>query len=57
MLTAAHCVRKKLFVRLGEHNLEVIDNTEVEFRVEASFKHLEYDKRTVDNDVAMLRYV
>lgn len=55
VLTAAHCVRKKLFVRLGEHNLEVTDNTELEFRVKESFEHMEYDKQTVDNDVAMLR--
>lgn len=55
VLTAAHCVRKKLFIRLGEHNLEVIDGSEVEFRVELAIKHPKYDKRTVDNDVAMLR--
>lgn len=32
VLTAAHCVRKKLFIRLGEHNLEVNDGSEIEFR-------------------------
>lgn len=56
VLTAAHCVRKKLFIRLGEHNLEVHDGSEIEFRVELAIKHPKYDKRTVDNDVAMLRY-
>lgn len=55
VLTAAHCVRKKLFVRLGEHNLEVIEGSEIEFRVRIAIKHPKYDKRTVDNDVAMLR--
>lgn len=55
VLTAAHCVRKKLFIRLGEHNLEVNDGSEIEFRVELAIKHPKYDKRTVDNDVAMLR--
>lgn len=57
MLTAAHCVRRKLFVRLGEHNLEVEDGSEQQFRVEFTIKHPKYDKRTVDNDVAMLRLV
>lgn len=55
VLTAAHCVRKKLFVTLGEHNLAITDGTELEFRVEAAVKHRWYNKKTVDNDVAMLR--
>lgn len=55
VLTAAHCVRKKLYVRLGEHNLDVDDGTEIQFRIEYTVKHPKYDKRTVDNDVAMLR--
>uniref|UniRef100_A0A1B0GK59 Putative trypsin-like serine protease n=1 Tax=Lutzomyia longipalpis TaxID=7200 RepID=A0A1B0GK59_LUTLO len=55
IITAAHCVRKRLYVRLGEHNLEVKDGTEVEYRVEYAIKHPKYDKKTVDNDVAMLK--
>lgn len=55
ILTAAHCVRKRLYVRLGEHNLEIKDGTEVEYRVEQAIKHPKYDKRTVDNDVALLK--
>lgn len=42
-------------MRLGEHNLEVPDRTEVEYRVEYAIKHPKYDKKTVDNDVAMLK--
>lgn len=57
VLSASHCVRKRLYVRLGEHNLEVNDGTELEYRVELSIKHPKYDKKTVDNDVAMLRFV
>lgn len=56
MLTAAHCVRKKLFVRLGEFNLETKDGNEIEHRIRTAIKHPKYDKQTVDNDVAMLRY-
>lgn len=33
------------------------DGTELEYRVELSIKHPKYDKKTVDNDVAMLRFV
>lgn len=50
-------MRKKLYVRLGEHNLEITDGSEIEYKIESSIKHPKYDKRTVDNDVAMLRFV
>ncbi|KAH8397498.1 hypothetical protein KR222_008324 [Zaprionus bogoriensis] len=55
VLTAAHCVRKVLYVRLGEHNLEYEDGTEMQLRVLKSYKHPNYDKPTVDSDVALLR--
>ncbi|KAH8369801.1 hypothetical protein KR093_000993 [Drosophila rubida] len=55
VLTAAHCVRKVLYVRFGEHNLSYDDGTEVTLRVKTSFKHPNFDKRTVDSDVALLR--
>lgn len=56
VLTAAHCVRKRLYVRLGEHNIQSHDGTEVELKIEYAIKHPKYDKKTVDNDVALLRY-
>ncbi|XP_023169900.2 uncharacterized protein LOC111598738 [Drosophila hydei] len=55
VLTAAHCVRKVLYVRFGEHNLDYEDGTEVQLRVLKSYKHPSFDKRTVDSDVALLR--
>ncbi|XP_017071315.1 uncharacterized protein LOC108107983 [Drosophila eugracilis] len=55
VLTAAHCVRKVLYVRIGEHNLNYEDGTEVQLRVMKSFTHPNFDKRTVDSDVALLR--
>ncbi|KAL1401299.1 hypothetical protein pipiens_006721 [Culex pipiens pipiens] len=55
ILTAAHCVRKRLFARLGEHHLQQPDGSEIEFRIDFSIKHPRYDKKTVDNDVALLR--
>ncbi|KAH8240235.1 hypothetical protein KR032_012359 [Drosophila birchii] len=55
VLTAAHCVRRVLYVRLGEHNLDYEDGTEVQLRVMKSFIHPNFDKRTVDSDVALLR--
>ncbi|XP_043646666.1 uncharacterized protein LOC122615685 [Drosophila teissieri] len=55
VLTAAHCVRKVLFVRIGEHNLNYEDGTEIQLRVMKSYTHPNFDKRTVDSDVALLR--
>ncbi|KAG8290130.1 hypothetical protein J6590_089441 [Homalodisca vitripennis] len=54
VLTAAHCVRKRLYVRLGEHNLAEKEGTELEMRVEYAVTHPLYDVDTVDNDVALL---
>ncbi|XP_063977925.1 prostasin-like isoform X2 [Diachasmimorpha longicaudata] len=55
VLTAAHCIRKRLYVRLGEHDLAVKEGTELEFRVDSVIVHPDYDVDTVDNDVALLR--
>ncbi|XP_033210972.1 coagulation factor X isoform X3 [Belonocnema kinseyi] len=55
VLTAAHCIRKRLFVRIGEHDLTVKEGTELELRVDSMMIHPEYDADTVDNDVALLR--
>ncbi|XP_061392951.1 uncharacterized protein LOC133328397, partial [Musca vetustissima] len=55
VLTAAHCVRKVLYVRLGEHNLDHEDGTELHLKVLKSYKHPNFDKKTVDSDVALLK--
>jgi serine protease 56 len=54
-LTASHCVRKRLYVVLGEHNLNVKDGSEIEYRIQTAIKHPKYNKKTVDSDIAMLR--
>ncbi|RVE47080.1 hypothetical protein evm_008264 [Chilo suppressalis] len=55
VVTAAHCVRKKLYVRLGEHDLLIRGPRELEMRVTEAVIHPRYDPDTVVNDVAMLR--
>ncbi|CAG4937724.1 unnamed protein product [Colias eurytheme] len=55
VVTAAHCVRKRLYVRLGEHDLLIRSYGEVEMRVTEAVIHPQYDPDTVVNDVAMLR--
>ncbi|KAK0085339.1 hypothetical protein PV325_005380 [Microctonus aethiopoides] len=55
VLTAAHCIRKRLFVRLGEHDLTLKENTELELNVDSVIIHPDYNAYTVDNDIALLR--
>ncbi|RLU22998.1 hypothetical protein DMN91_005276 [Ooceraea biroi] len=55
VLTAAHCIRKRLYVRIGEHDLTIKEGTELELRIDSVTIHPKYDADTVDNDVALLR--
>ncbi|CAH0627104.1 unnamed protein product [Chrysodeixis includens] len=55
VVTAAHCVRKRLYVRLGEHDLLLRNYGELEMKVSEAVIHPHYDPDTVVNDVAMLR--
>ncbi|CAL1261129.1 unnamed protein product [Larinioides sclopetarius] len=54
-LTAAHCLRRKLIVRSGEHNLMSIEGSEQESLVVEQYVHPDYDEATVHNDIALLK--
>ena len=51
---SSHCVRKHLIVRVGEHDLVVHEGTEKEYVVARAIIHPDYNRDTVDNDVALL---
>ena len=55
VLTTAHCVRKHLYVRLGEHDLVEKEGSEYEYAVKTAVLHPDYNPDTVDNDVALLK--
>ncbi|XP_053204056.1 trypsin-3-like [Panonychus citri] len=55
VLTAAHCVRRRLYIRAGEHDLMTNEGTEQEVKVDHVFIHPSFDRETVDSDVALLR--
>uniref|UniRef100_A0A1Y1KKA9 limulus clotting factor C n=2 Tax=Photinus pyralis TaxID=7054 RepID=A0A1Y1KKA9_PHOPY len=55
ILTAGHCVRSYLRVRLNEHDLSSIDGRELELTVQKVFTHPRFNHQTVDNDIALLR--
>ncbi|VVC43760.1 Serine proteases, trypsin family, serine active site,Peptidase S1, PA clan,Serine proteases, trypsin [Cinara cedri] len=55
VLTAAHCSRRKLYVRLMEHDLYADEGSELDVRVDRIIVHPRYNPYTVDNDVALLK--
>ncbi|KAL1421223.1 hypothetical protein MTO96_023201 [Rhipicephalus appendiculatus] len=55
VLTAAHCIRRRLLVLAGEHSLGRAEGSEVTVRVAEAIAHPEYDPETVDMDLALLR--
>lgn len=57
VLTAAHCLENNLrfSVRLGDYERIRKEGTEETLMVIRTFRHPNYNSRTVDNDIAMLR--
>ncbi|XP_075993694.1 vitamin K-dependent protein C [Genypterus blacodes] len=57
VLTAAHCLETSLTfqVRLGDYERYRAEGTEATLPVAEVFKHPNYNSRTVDNDIALLR--
>lgn len=55
VLTAAHCIRQRLYVRAGEHDLLADEGNEQEQRVVRTITHPDYDVETVDADIALLK--
>ncbi|XP_047445344.1 vitamin K-dependent protein C-like [Mugil cephalus] len=57
VLTAAHCLEdnRRFSVRLGDYERFRDEGSEVTLRVIATFKHPNYNRDTVDNDIALLR--
>ncbi|KAM4604807.1 vitamin K-dependent protein C [Polymixia lowei] len=57
VLTAAHCLSNSLRfkVRLGDYERFKLEGTEETLSVAETFKHPNYNSRTVDNDIALLR--
>lgn len=60
VLTAAHCIRKRgkrrrVIVRVGEHDIHEYNRYEVDMRVEKDFPHHHFDYETITNDIALLK--
>ncbi|XP_035219350.1 chymotrypsinogen 2-like [Stegodyphus dumicola] len=55
VLTAAHCVRRDMSVRAGEHDVRDNEDTEQQEKVSKTFVHPNYDLVTVESDLALLK--
>ncbi|CAJ1073065.1 vitamin K-dependent protein C [Xyrichtys novacula] len=57
VLTAAHCLEDNLRfrVRLGDYERTRDEGSEVTLKVIQTFRHPNYDRLTVDNDIALMR--
>jgi len=61
IVTAAHCVDRRennprsFTIRVGEHDRNVREGSEVDIQVEKVIKHEKYDSRVINNDIALFK--
>ncbi|GAV00955.1 hypothetical protein RvY_11735 [Ramazzottius varieornatus] len=55
VVTAAHCVRRKMYIRVGEHHLYTEEETEQLFRPVKTVIHAHFDTDTIENDIALIK--
>jgi secreted trypsin-like serine protease len=60
VLTAAHCIRRrgkrrKVIVRVGEHDMHFPEGREVDLWLETDIPHHNFDYETITNDIALLK--
>ncbi|KAM4636801.1 trypsin-like [Discoglossus pictus] len=55
VVSAAHCYQSRVQVRLGEHNIEVLEGPEQFIQSSRAILHQHYDPNTLDNDIMLIR--
>ncbi|XP_067399341.1 trypsin I-P38-like [Emydura macquarii macquarii] len=55
VVSAAHCYKSSLQVRLGEHNLAVNEGTEQYINSAKVIRHPSYNSRLLDNDIMLIK--
>ncbi|XP_053547790.1 trypsin [Bombina bombina] len=55
VVSAAHCYGGHIQVRLGEHNIEVLEGTEQFIDADKVILHPEYNPSNIDNDIMLIR--
>ncbi|KAM9327180.1 trypsin-like [Gastrophryne carolinensis] len=55
VVSAAHCYKSSMQVRLGEHNIAVSEGTEQFINSAKVLRHGSYNSRTLDNDIMLIK--
>ncbi|KAG8546916.1 hypothetical protein GDO81_029553 [Engystomops pustulosus] len=55
VISAAHCYKSSIQVRLGEHNIETSEGTEQFISSAKVIRHGSYNSRTLDNDIMLIK--
>ncbi|KAM8815589.1 cationic trypsin-3 [Rhynchonycteris naso] len=55
VVSAAHCYKSRIQVRLGEHNIEVIEGNEQFINSVKVIRHPKYNSKTIDNDIMLIK--
>ncbi|KAM7121067.1 anionic trypsin [Molossus nigricans] len=55
VVSAAHCYKSRIQVRLGEHNIEVLEGNEQFIDSAKVIRHPRYNSWTLDNDIMLIK--
>uniref|UniRef100_A0A8C9SEG5 trypsin n=1 Tax=Scleropages formosus TaxID=113540 RepID=A0A8C9SEG5_SCLFO len=55
VVSAAHCYKSLIEVRLGEHNIQQTENTEQVISSSSVIRYPYYDSWTIDNDIMLIK--
>ncbi|XP_042533006.1 anionic trypsin-2-like isoform X1 [Dipodomys spectabilis] len=55
VVSAAHCYKSRIQVRLGEHNINVQEGSEQIVRAAKAIRHPGYNSRNLDNDIMLIK--
>ncbi|XP_006878212.1 PREDICTED: cationic trypsin-3-like, partial [Chrysochloris asiatica] len=55
VVSAAHCYKSRIQVRLGEHNIEVLEGNEQFIDSAKVIRHPKYNSATIDNDIMLIK--
>ncbi|XP_044533219.1 anionic trypsin-like [Gracilinanus agilis] len=55
VVSAAHCYKSRIQVRLGEHNIEVNEGNEQFIDAQKIIRHPNYNSRTLNNDIMLIK--
>ncbi|KAM5205000.1 trypsin isoform 1-T7 [Hipposideros larvatus] len=55
VVSAAHCYKSRIQVRLGEHNIDVIEGNEQFINSVKVIRHPKYNGNTIDNDIMLIK--